>query len=665
MRGRAGVLRRAAMDTTLASPCLLLEILPAEALEAIVSCLDPADVIASGGWEPQTRGQAHRSTLPLAATCSRLHALVSTDAIGRAITRRSEGADFVRVIYAAMPHLPGTSLLRIAAARQRHRGYSGGEGTVVIPRQGFTPPEYLPDTTLPLQCICASTTDHHFESIEQTLQAPLRRRHPQFRGHYWSSTAQTADSDEYLVYRLPGMCSIDEVRICSYEEGPTAMCPTFTWERVQVTLTAHLPCADDIAVATDRGDGEDKDGPQSEAVAMFRTEELPAFDTLHYQSVLLAQQPGQAIGRYLIIALNGKRRKQHEDTGWFICVDHVEVRGRRLLGGMCLYPLVGTLATPLRNRRLGGGGLCDASLAAVCTRQLRTALHHKDTGNGFFKAHHLLEAVGSYSRAIDTLLQLTDDDAPVVVNDAEVEPAASSATAGAEAEELLVTLLSNRAECALRVANEAVKACPARAGAWPTATRCSTSMSTDPGYLPEMAADGGLADALLMVLRDTNAALDRDPTGRLVDTTGVFGKTRRRLDRACAALAQVQSVRAGGEIEPMTRAQVLQAAMPVGPAHVAAIQTALTGTRITSTVGATSEQAEVTAAAAAAAQGEGDRGRTGIWAQEAITLPDARCVEVTSEGVPSRPAVANAVSAVGGGGSNHTSEALPMAQWFN
>ena len=287
------------------TPCLLQ--LPAEAIENVLLWLEPTDIVSARRAEVAGTAARVSCTIPLAATCRTLHDLLlcggggaegASPLLHRIIATWSE--TMARATLRCLPNGSDPRIsLRLAATWARVCRSVPMHRTQEAMQHGGRQPRPL--ALLPL---VASTTDHHYECIQATVKPPVVS-HRFLRAEYWSSVSQQAETRDFLVYRLPGLCALTSVCIKAYEE----MGVVFSWPQIRLHVFAALP------------------SPAGEP-ALFRTAELSAIDTADYQEICFAQP---ILGRYLLIELIGKHRQQHSGTGWFVCVDHVTASGFQLL----------------------------------------------------------------------------------------------------------------------------------------------------------------------------------------------------------------------------------------------------------------------------------------------------------------------------------------------
>ena len=503
------------------SPLLLLQ-LPPEALENVLLWIEPTDLVLAEyvkeGDESEHESEGDDSepdseddsgggggsilrascSIPLASTCQTLRDLLlhsgdggtqsAAPLIHRIVARGLGGAQ-ARAVLRCLPDGSDPRIaLRLAATWSRVR--SACETTEELPQEHRLRPLAL----LPL---VASTSDHNYEVIQQTVKPPMPPRRFQ-RSEYWSSVSQQAETRDFLVYRLPGLCALSTVRIKAYQEQGVV----FAWPRVRMHVFASLPC------------------PGEAAEPLFHTAELSAVDTSGYQQMTFAQP---VIGRYLLIEMIGKCRQQHQDTGWFICVDHVTASGHQLLraeGVVAPPPLpVACRTATTAGRRVEVLGYSQEKMlygtvekGAAASRfhpenapkptfvspdeimfsaegeaarvlveewlgkEARAASVHKAAGGAAFKQEDFESAVASYSAALQTLwpssaaaaaaagpINTAADDAASGGDGADTDGAAAKScirqasglhwVRGAPAlhtDSLAVTLLSNRAESKLR-----------------------------------------------------------------------------------------------------------------------------------------------------------------------------------------------------------------------
>ena len=294
-----------------------------------------------------------------------------------------------------------------------------------------------------------------------------------------------------------------------------------------------------------------------------------------------------------MVELIGKCRKQHDETGWFVCVDHVEARGRPLLrAGPAVAPPPlpeacrhATVLRPVKRRVevLGYSqertlyGTVDAVQGGVAFRPqgapkpqnvspddlefsaegeaarceveewlgkgARAAAVHKAAGGDAFVKEEYDAAVASYTSALEALREPADGGegkglawgggAPVL-----------------KAEALVVTLLSNRAESHLRaaaqLANESQIRHQARAVVMAGADDPDGSARTDAIWAAQMAALTERYDAhICAAMADAAEALD---IGLDPPESSITKKSERRLYKAHRMMAEQQAVRLGDSV---------------------------------------------------------------------------------------------------------------------
>jgi hypothetical protein len=441
--------------------------LPPETLERIVSWLAPVDAVLATD-DAKSATPLVQCSVPLACVCKSLSALILSAAVVDVLLGRAEGEATAGVLGHAAPEgATAGVLLRIAASWQRRIVAAAGATTSAnvwpdhsqdiggwlrgvglqahearLRREGFdilgdllvelTADELrndlglsaadsinflqtlqealLPAGSLHLWPVCASTTDHAYESIMETTKHPIQRWNSADKGKYWSSVAQEEGSEDYLVYCLPGLCTVDAVSLKAYEEGPPGDAVAFTWRAVQLFFAAQLP------------------GSAAEGGALFRTEELAAADSTAVQTVRLGRP---ALARCIVVRLLGKRRQQSADTGWFVCVDHVIALGRQLLPWDEVYRV--------DRHDLAGGAAFSGRAGALKVR-----------ANAAFAARDYEGAAVGYGEALCALPRCA-------------APAGLGAAVAARAR-LAAVLHSNRAECWLRIADRAAQEIRRRAG---------------------------------------------------------------------------------------------------------------------------------------------------------------------------------------------------------
>ena len=417
-------------------------------------------------------------------------------------------------------------------------------------------------TALALQPVVASTSDHSFEVIAQTLVPPSP--HPVLRGDYWSSIAQVQDSRDYLIYGLPGLCSIAGLRIKAYEE----LSVVFAWPSIRIHVFAGLP-------------GSDASSPPP----LFRTPVLRALDTSDYQRIDFDEV---VFGRYLLVEMVGKCRKQQEDPqhGFFICVDHIEVYGRPLqparprsappklpaacssatirssnpaasgserrvqvLGYSQERQLYATVATggaerhmhpemapkpdylPPEKLRFSAEG---EEARSVHEDWLgaggRVASASKAEGGELFRKQDWPGAVAAYTTALEALRPPDEVGLGRVGSWGWVHPGPD-----VDREQLATVLLSNRAECHLRAAQRAQER--------------STELVKD---LTHSMLWEETASALACATADACAALAIDPRHE---------KSARRLKKACEMVGEAQAQRLGDTAAPRTAERIARDSM--------------------------------------------------------------------------------------------------------
>lgn len=549
-------------------------------------------------------------TVPLAVTCRTLRDLLLRGGVRGAppLIHRIIMNGFLgeACAQAALQCLPGGSdpriSLRLAATWARlHRGHRIAEHQ---PRP------------IGLQPVVASTTDHDYETIQQTVKAPSNNAFR--RAEYWSSVSQNADTRDFLVYRLPGLCALSSVRIKAYAE----MGVVFSWPRVRLHVFASLPSP-------------------TEEPALFRTAELFAVDTSKYQEISFAQP---VLGRYLLIELIGKNRQQHSETGWFVCVDHVTVSGFQVLqAGPAVSPPplpaachTATLLRPTvrRVQVLGYSqermlyGTTDIGAAAShfhpenapkpkfvppndiefsaegeaarnlveewLGKEARTARTHKVAGGEAFKRDDFDGAIQSYTQALQSLWpgfrsqsSRSNGSLPTVVT-TKVDEASAETSGGLTADEwahhasglhwvcgtpalhtdlLATTLLSNLAESRLRAADQTATALrhSVQAGHERVEQQSNGAAPRD-GDGHKSAESPSLSPTVLQrrldehfttALADAAAALDLGMDGGVgADGNNINDKSRRRLAKAAQLIAASQAARLGDSIRPRSNEQI-------------------------------------------------------------------------------------------------------------
>jgi hypothetical protein len=571
-----------------------------------------ARAVWGGGGPSSPASSCRYYYIPLACVCKAFRRTVSDPRVIAAAIERSDGSVVLRALRGCVRGAGGgsgpvhTALLRLAAARQRLIGAS---------RDDEDTPSSLP---LELQPVCASTTDHHFESIKMTAQPPIVRRSAMYRGEYWSCVAQDSDSNEFLIYRLPGLCSVRSVRVKGYREGPPGMCVTFSWCQQQLLLCTQLPgaCGQQQRRRAQTGGGgssgdgddgcddDDDDDDDDDVGCVWRTPVLDAYDDTGYQTLEL---PPGALGRYLVLRLLGKRYQQTPDTGWYVCVDHVDARGQLMLQGRCVAePASSTEARP---RWL-------LPTRSQVEAAVRAAQEAKSVGNEAFRvavrARKTLESAGSASapplpepeRAAAEAVWLTSCCAAAAAYSAGLRRLRRAYVEGTLADggrELWVALLSNRAECRLQQCEQVQRRVAAGLGAHMAAiadTHWSTTQIRGAGHDDEAAC---AITAALGVAgeKDADAALEQQKASSLSHAERRVGarrlsadraflvdggaaacfaaqdacaaleilpshdKSHRRLDRACRAITQEQARAVGGNETQVCSQEKLGQACPM------------------------------------------------------------------------------------------------------
>ena len=569
-------------------PLLLLQ-LPREAIENVLLSMEPSDLVSaqrasvglanggSGAGDEDASSHGKSCTIPLAATCRTLHDLLLRGGgvegrvpplIHRIIANGLPGEAWARAALQCLPDGSDPRIsLRLAATWARA---CRGVRSEHHPR---------PLALLPL---LASTTDHTYEAIQQTVQPPTQL--PFHRAGYWSSVSQKADTRDFLVYRLPGLCALSSVCIKAFKQ----MDVVYSWPHVRLHVFASLP------------------SPEGDP-ALFRTAELAALDTSDYQEVAFARP---VVGRYLLIELIGKHRQQHSETGWFVCVEHVTASGFQLLqAGPAVspppLPVACHTATLLRPavRRVQVLGYSQermlygtTEIGAAASRfhpehaptpkfvspddiefsaegeaarvlieewlgqEVRAARTHKAAGSEAFQAGDFDGAIHGYTQALKSLWP-----GARTTIDGWTHRQASGLhwVHGAPAlhkDSLAVTILSNCAESRLRAADQTATALRTReqvcrdretqlhngAGPGDEQQNAASALLLSPTALLKR-HDEHLASALA----DAAAALDVGmDAGIRTDGNDISDKSFRRLAKAAGLIACSQAARLGDSIEP-------------------------------------------------------------------------------------------------------------------
>uniref|UniRef100_A0A6N2L8T3 F-box domain-containing protein n=1 Tax=Salix viminalis TaxID=40686 RepID=A0A6N2L8T3_SALVM len=174
-----------------------------------------------------------------------------------------------------------------------------------------------------LDAISASSTDNYpVESIRNTLR---QGDHSEGRPSYWSSKGQLdAEVPETLVYKLVAdICVITEIDIQPFQAYFQRGSPIYSAISVRFLMGhAKCPMGDPLGEPLD-------DTAHDKFIWTYSSPEFPMAQENSLQNFKLPE-PVVCIGGILQIELLGRVQRQEMDDLFYICVAHVQVKGRPL-----------------------------------------------------------------------------------------------------------------------------------------------------------------------------------------------------------------------------------------------------------------------------------------------------------------------------------------------
>ncbi|XP_059634113.1 F-box protein At4g00755 [Cornus florida] len=176
------------------------------------------------------------------------------------------------------------------------------------------------------EAISASSTDNYpEESILHTLD-PRDRIHR--RASYWSSTGQSNPAvPETLIYKLTAeLCVVTEISLQPFQAYFQWGFPIYSAKSVRFRV-GHLKSPMDMG--SDLIDLPLQQPADDKFVWTYTSQEFPMTQENRLQTFELPE-PVLCIGGFLQIELLGRVQRQQMDGLFYICVSHVQVKGRSL-----------------------------------------------------------------------------------------------------------------------------------------------------------------------------------------------------------------------------------------------------------------------------------------------------------------------------------------------
>ncbi|KAE8733348.1 putative ATP binding protein [Hibiscus syriacus] len=173
------------------------------------------------------------------------------------------------------------------------------------------------------EAIIASSTDNYpEESIDNTLESRDRVAR---RASYWSSKGQSNPAvPETLTYRLcADLCVITEINIRPFQAYFEFGKPIYSANSVRFRMGHMKSYVDNLVSESCQDCGHEK------FVWTCTSEEFPMAQENKLQNFKLPE-PVLCIGGMLQIELLGRVQREDMDGLYYICVSHVEVKGRPL-----------------------------------------------------------------------------------------------------------------------------------------------------------------------------------------------------------------------------------------------------------------------------------------------------------------------------------------------